>query len=136
MVSNYDIAKMFAAGRTKGRTKNVFIEGDTIYSYGHHFPIAKREPRLNGFLFNPLGYSSSTAKHKSNVRSALSGMDIVEVKNADLRYAREQIEANKRDIMQKQQKAARARSQQRRMAYLSDVAYKQSQNEKLKRFII
>lgn len=54
---------------------NVYSVGDTIYSYGHHFPMAKRK-EINGnvvFLINPDSYSSTTSGHQSAVRSACSG---------------------------------------------------------------
>lgn len=51
-------------------TKKMFIEGVTIFSYGRHFPIAKRiTPRL--YLFTTDGYSVTTGKHKHHVQRAL-----------------------------------------------------------------
>ena len=42
LTSNQAVADAFAHGATKGGVRHLFIEGDTIYSYGHHFPIARR----------------------------------------------------------------------------------------------
>lgn len=65
-----DLAERFVDGHTKGRTRNMFIEGDTIYSYGTHFPIAKRLTATE-FLFNSRSYSSSTRCHKAAVSRAI-----------------------------------------------------------------
>lgn len=67
--SHYDVAHRFANGigeRCHGN--NVFFEGDTIYSYGYHFPMAIK---YNGkLLFNDARYSVSTSKHQAIVLSA------------------------------------------------------------------
>ena len=58
--------------RGKTSNGNLFFEGKTIYSYGYHFPIAHI---INDglTLFNSESYSVSTAKHQSDVHSALRG---------------------------------------------------------------
>lgn len=49
--------------------KTLFFEGDILYSYGHHFPLAIRLP--GGFyLLNGDGYSVTTRCHQSKVQSA------------------------------------------------------------------
>jgi len=70
---NQDVADAFARGGTKTKTKHLFIEGDTIYSYGHHFPIAKRIG-ANKYLFTKQGYSITTSIHKGRVLRALKSM--------------------------------------------------------------
>lgn len=74
--SNSEVAHRFATGigeRCKG--SNMFFDGDTIYSYGYHFPMAiKWNGRL---LYNDQRYSNSTARHQSYVYGACSHMDIV-----------------------------------------------------------
>lgn len=69
MVNNSELARQFVQGATKGKGSHMFIDGDTIYSYGYHFPVAVRTK--DGYLFNSSGYSSTTAKHKSYVNRAL-----------------------------------------------------------------
>lgn len=71
--SNYDIAHEFAYGATEGHTGNwnLFIDGDSIYSYGHHFCIAKRVGERVA-LFTTRGYSNTTAKHIGCVHGAIS----------------------------------------------------------------
>lgn len=56
-----------------GKGSSMFYEGDTIYSYGYHFPIAKFITiDENTFIaFNENGYSNSTSKHQSHVRRSI-----------------------------------------------------------------
>ena len=65
-----------------GHASNFFFTGPTIYSYGSHFPIAT----LDGdrVFFTTEGYSKSTGKHKSRVRSAISHLKIIYVKYVPL----------------------------------------------------
>lgn len=54
----------FYQGATKGHANNVFIEGDTLYSYGHHFPLCVRiAPEI--YAWNEDRYSVTTSKHQS-----------------------------------------------------------------------
>lgn len=56
---------------------NVFANGDTIYSYGHHFPMAHIVRDAKGkaafVLVNGDNYSVTTAGHQSLVRGAIHG---------------------------------------------------------------
>jgi len=95
MVSHRDIAQSFAQGQTKATGSRMFIEDDTVFSYGRHYEICKR---VNGmYLFNGNGYSVSTAKHKSYVRSAI-GWDncIVLDDKLELRYIPKQRRRNQK----------------------------------------
>jgi hypothetical protein len=61
-------------GSTKNiRAGNVYYEGDTIYSYGSHFPLATvlrdKAGALTGFLVNGDTFSVSTGRHQRSVRS-------------------------------------------------------------------
>lgn len=79
---NEEVANRFARGLDKGKTKHLFIDKDVIYSYGYHFPIAKKT-LINDkvvYLFNKDNYSSSTSRHKSLVFNAVKSYgDILEV---------------------------------------------------------
>jgi hypothetical protein len=67
-----------AQGKTA--TRNFFFEGNVIYSYGYHFPIAKI--LNNGIvLFTNRGYSNTTAKHIGKTRQALSHKEKIYVRN-------------------------------------------------------
>ena len=70
-MNNKQVAQAFATGATKGKGSNLFIEGDTIYSYGRYFPIARRLPK-GGYWINPEKYSQSTTRHQSLVRNAIN----------------------------------------------------------------
>jgi hypothetical protein len=70
-MNNQQVAHLWASGnKASGKGSNFYFEGDTIYSYGSHFPIARR---INeGFyLITKRGYSVSTAKHISYARRAI-----------------------------------------------------------------
>jgi hypothetical protein len=59
----------------KNSSSNFFFSGKTIYSYGHHFAIAKHVENENGvkaILFTEQSYSHTTSKHISIVRQAAS----------------------------------------------------------------
>ena len=76
MYSNYEVAHRFATGIGERCTgSHMFFEGDIIYSYGYHFPMAIK---YKGYLlFSEQGYSVTTAKHQNYVLGACSHMDIV-----------------------------------------------------------
>lgn len=72
-MTNQQIINNFANGATSGNNSNrsLFIEGDTIYSYGYHFPLARRNAD-GTFWVNPDRYSVTTSKHQSMVRGAIA----------------------------------------------------------------
>lgn len=68
MKTNRQVAEAWSRGQS-AEGSNFFTDGITIWSYGYHFPVAKR---VNGrILFNPTYYSSSTLKHQSLVRQVI-----------------------------------------------------------------
>jgi hypothetical protein len=66
-------AQQTITGHGKSSDNRVFFDGPIIYSYGHHFPIARFVTNKRGtcVLFTSKGYSVSTSKHKGHVRGAL-----------------------------------------------------------------
>jgi hypothetical protein len=70
---NEDVAELFAQGGTSGQSYNetMFIEGDKLYSYGHHFPIAKVDRVNKVAWFNNDSYSVTTSIHKGRVKRNL-----------------------------------------------------------------
>ena len=65
-----------------GRNANgtMFFNGSTIYSYGHHFAIAKHivnEQGQRAVLFTQREYSNTTAKHKSHVYMSCKNDNII-----------------------------------------------------------
>jgi len=92
MTSHNDVCHNWAHKTGQGRNGfNMFYEGDTIYSYGHHFPIARfidppapyvglnkeeTKPEYDQqvrqvVLFNSSDYSVSTSKHQTYTRRAI-----------------------------------------------------------------
>jgi len=67
----------------RNRQGNLYFTGDTIYSYGSHFPIAHHVANDAGeraVLFTTATYSVTTSSHCSAVRSAIpSGMRVFHV---------------------------------------------------------
>lgn len=60
------------------RCNNGFVEGRVIYSYGRHFPVAKIVEQKNGrnIVYMTLDtYSSTTASHIREAKSAVSHLD-------------------------------------------------------------
>lgn len=53
---------------------NIYFHGDTIYSYGSHFPIARHVKRgkKTCILFTNKNYSVTTSGHKSMVQGAIA----------------------------------------------------------------
>ncbi|MFG1227127.1 hypothetical protein [Xanthobacter wiegelii] len=85
-MANHSAVAHAWAHRTGRQTKglNVFYDGDTIYSYGYHFAIARHYVDAHGnacVLFNRNGYSVSTAKHKRYVYGACSHLPVYQVDN-------------------------------------------------------
>jgi len=70
-MNNQQVAHLWASGnKASGKGSNFYFEGDTIYSYGSHFPIARRI--TEGFyLITERGYSNSTSRHISCTRRAI-----------------------------------------------------------------
>lgn len=88
MKSQEVLAQDFVRGATKGQASHMFIEGNAIYSYGRHFPIAIR--LKNGYLINKDKYSSSTSTHQNRVRGAIaefSGKTPIELNTEQMKKA-------------------------------------------------
>jgi len=73
-----EIAHLWAnQSRDGAKGSNFYFEGDTIYSYGSHFPIARHYS--GAVLFTSKDYSVTTSKHKSFVRQACSHLEVFTV---------------------------------------------------------
>jgi hypothetical protein len=62
--------------QSQGACGNIFFEGDTIYSYGHHFPMARFTGKETAggkeiVLVTTDTYSSTTSGHMSLVRQSI-----------------------------------------------------------------
>jgi hypothetical protein len=70
-----------AQDNARNSNNNLFFDGDTIYSYGRHFPIARHAEHCGKafVLFTNDSYSVTTAKHISMVRRAIpSSLPVIE----------------------------------------------------------
>jgi len=75
MVKNEDVIEAFAQGKREGKTKHLFIEGNVLYSYGYHFPIAIRlwEVDTYKYIINSDRYSMTTSRHQNALIRAIGG---------------------------------------------------------------
>ena len=69
-MSNRKLAEKFANGATRGKGSHLYIEGDTIYSYGYHFAVARRTGEKTANL-TTRKFSRSTSAHTGLVYGAL-----------------------------------------------------------------
>lgn len=69
-MSNRKLAEKFANGAVCGNGSHLFIEGDTIYSYGYNFAVARRTGEKTANL-TTRKYSQSTSVHTGYIRTAL-----------------------------------------------------------------
>lgn len=85
-MNNKEVAHLWAnRSRPSAKGSHFYFEGDTIYSYGPHFPIARLIKHPTGgedvVLFNPARYSLTTTRHQSLVLSATLHLPRVSVVN-------------------------------------------------------
>lgn len=95
-------------GQARNASNNFYFVGDTIYSYGSHFPIARRL-ECGTVLLTSRTYSVTTARHISRVQQSIprsatvfyvenplaSLSDIASEFSASVREAREALQASR-----------------------------------------
>jgi hypothetical protein len=117
-LTNSKVAEYFAKGETRGSSKRMFINEDTIYSYGYHFKIAIRVPEklipIFGvkFIVNSNGYSNSTAKHKSNVTGAIFRTDNTYISLPGCDYSADTLDQLIKDLHNDLKKMRKSKSYQ------------------------
>lgn len=113
--------------------RSFFFRGNTIYSYGHHFPIAKHTQTIDGqhiVLFTERGYSNTTSKHISITRAAANHLNIVYCFNPEsshevnFKFWLQQIE-------QEAEKLAKARKPEIYLNHIEQIAAKVERYSKL-----
>ena len=67
-----EVTESFASqSKPRGKASNLYYDGKVAYSYGSHFPLAvitgEKKVTVNGDK-----YSSSTSRHQSQMRHALT----------------------------------------------------------------
>ena len=86
-MNHTELIRKFAGGATKGKASNMFIEGDTLYSYGKHFPLLVRMPW--GYIQNADRYSVTTSSHQSDCRHLATDLVPFSIFNRALIYYNE-----------------------------------------------
>ena len=85
----HNVATEFAEGATQGKnsTGTLFIDGNTIYSYGWHFPIAVLDRSKKIAYFNTDSYSHTTSCHQGVVKRELNshGFKLVQKNTEELK---------------------------------------------------
>ena len=123
-MTNQEIAKLYANGKTNGQAGNMYIVGDCIYSYGQHFTIA-RKLREGLYIINANRYSNTTARHISHVRGELEKMGAIIIES--VQDDRNRLELNLKYLEDKRdeitQKIKRARTAHMRDAYNTQLWY-------------
>lgn len=103
----------------------MFFEGDTIYSYGYHFIIAKKIRDKSGnvdfILFNSGSASNTTNKQQHAVRRALNGKIIT--CHSDLKYFKplDEIEKKEAEMLDNLKLYSRARAEHTQREYLGNI---------------
>ncbi len=127
MASHEDVAKAWWNRTGDKNGNNMFCEGNTIYSYGRHFPIAKLMGSV--VLFNPEKYSVSTQKHQGIVHRQITGQ-IIKMIDCDESKAVETFKDNIHAIEHLTGKMKRART--RKEYYQEEIEELIEQNELIK----
>jgi hypothetical protein len=132
VVSNSEVPHLWAhqtQDHAKNATGSLFFDGDTIYSYGRHFPIAQHVTNSRGekaVLLTTREYSVTTSRHVSEVRSSIPrGVPVFEV-NPRNRWPvlealplAETVAGYNEQITQLELKASRAKDEWKRNRLLS-----------------
>lgn len=130
MPNHQQIAHLWANGTDKHYADDtLFAESGTIYSYGKHFPIARKYKNGTACLFTSRSYSCSTAKHKSYVRQAIASscevFAVPEVATCGNDIDKQQHKANYKYLVEQigvcLGKASKAKG--RKMELLANAAY-------------
>ena len=66
-MKNIDVVQEFVNYGTDEtiKTRNLWFEGDALFSYGRHFPICIR--LKDSFIINSVGYSQTTSTHRGHI---------------------------------------------------------------------
>ena len=100
---------------------NFYFHGDTIYSYGSHFPVARHVENKRGraVLFTTRSYSATTAGHKCTVEGACRHLTVFHVADVNCPEPRKQFAEYRAEYMALVGKYAKAR--QRKPEYLAEL---------------
>ena len=119
-MNNKQVAHLWAhQSKPSASGSHFFFQGDTIYSYGGHFPIARLYKGV--VLFTTQGYSSTTAHHKSIASSAVSHLKVYHVTNPTKKPSAADLKDYQRRIDALIAVVAKSRKPENHMAYLDAI---------------
>jgi len=120
-LTNDNVAEHFSKGDiTNAQGSNMFIEEDTIYSYGHHYKIAVRLTPDQKFatgidhVYNPERYSSTTNKHQAVVRRYLQSYIAIPDCNTEETFLRGYLEELKLEVEEVKTKQSKLKAKGKR----------------------
>ena len=133
MISHRNVARAFADGETKTKGSRMFIEGDTVYSYGRHYPIAMRHFKDGiHYLVNVPYGSLSTGRHRSYLLQEISGSCVLVVEGCSLDNAPMQIRNNEHEIGTAKKKLSIERKEHMKERYIEKIEELEAQQKILK----
>lgn len=142
-MNNSTLAEKYAQGSTEGQGSNMFIEGDVIYSYGHHYKIAMRlnpdQKCATGInhVYNPDRYSSTTNKHQAHVRSNLQSYIAIPDCNIEEEFLRNYLEELKKEVEGVKAKQSKLTTKGKRFyQYDSKIAEMTERVKEVERFTV
>lgn len=112
--SNSEVCHVWASqSQDEGRNSkgSIFFNGRTIYSYGHHFPMA-RFVTADRVLVTNRSYSVTTSSHLSSVNRAIHHLQTLSVDNVEADTQREH-KANLADMLETIRTAVKKHSKAR-----------------------
>lgn len=108
-MNNKEVAHLWAnQSRPRATGSHFYFDGDTIYSYGAHFAIARHYKGV--VLFTRSGRSNTTARHISITRSAASHLTRFAVIDPTTKPGRDDVKAYGEEVERLSMSAARARN--------------------------
>lgn len=110
----------------KNSGHNFYFSGNTIYSYGNHFPIAKHvinDAGKKATLFTERSYSNTTAKHISVVRQAARHLNVIYCYNPDNTHE-QNFKCWLNDAEQSAEKLVKAKKPELYLSEISQIASK------------
>ncbi len=106
---NGEVAHAWAhRNSASGQGSHFYFEGDTIYSYGSHFPIARHYKGV--VLFTTAGYSVTTSRHIGITRYAVNHLTVFNVADPTSNPGAKDVKNYKSEIERLGLLAARAKN--------------------------
>ena len=106
-MNNGEVARQFCDGERAGSGSHMYIDGNVLYSYGEHFPMAWRHGKT--MYVNTSKYSHTTSKHQSYLRYAISSSPVqYHVSEVDIDTLKRLVDGGVKDIPYKQIAGTRA----------------------------